>query len=139
MKQNILPFKIGMQYENWEFSLEPIHEDRFEGFDSFLYLEELICNFTLLEYLELLFNLDILKVVVYVLSLETEEKHRQLRNVLEESFGHKYFFKSYNSTIESLKISGNIEIWIVQKPIHLRVEVSYGSFKDLKKIYSKLI
>ena len=73
MKQKLLPFKIGMQYENWEFSLEPIHEERSEGFESYLYLEELICEFIFSVYLELVFNLDILKVIVYVVITETEK------------------------------------------------------------------
>ena len=128
MKQNILPFKIGMQYENWEFSLEPIHEDRFEGFDSYLCVEELACEFIFPVYLELVFSLDILKVIIYVVVIDTEEKFSKLKDVLEERFRNKYF-KRYNSRIEILNISGSIEVWIVQKAIDSRVEVSYGLLK----------
>ena len=108
MKQDILPFKIGMQYENWEFSLEPINEERSEGFDSYLCFEKLLCEFILPVYLELLFSLDILKVIVYVVVIEKGEELRQLRVILEERFRHK-FFKRYNSRIEILNISESID------------------------------
>lgn len=40
MKTDALPFQLGMQYENWEFDLEPL-KDRIDGYDSYIYLKEI--------------------------------------------------------------------------------------------------
>jgi len=40
MKKDILPFHLGMEYENWEFDLEPTN-NRIEGHDSYIYIKEI--------------------------------------------------------------------------------------------------
>lgn len=64
MNFNELPFKIGMQYENWEFDLEIAPKDRIEGYDGFIFLGEIaILNIKPLQ-IELIFGLDILAAVI---------------------------------------------------------------------------
>ncbi|WP_417363322.1 hypothetical protein [Galbibacter sp.] len=59
-----LPFKIGMQYENWEFDLEIAPKDRIKGYDGFIYLGEItVLNIKPLQ-IELIFGLDILAAVI---------------------------------------------------------------------------
>ena len=59
-----LPFKIGMQYENWEFDLEIAPKDRIEGYDGFIYLGEItVLNIKPIQ-VELIFGLDILAAVI---------------------------------------------------------------------------
>ncbi len=36
MKQLNIPFKLGLQYDNWEFDLE-VTKDRVQSFDSYIY------------------------------------------------------------------------------------------------------
>lgn len=54
-----IPFKLGMQYENWEFDLERI-EDRLVGYECYLYARKFEYGEVLLERIELIFNADIL-------------------------------------------------------------------------------
>lgn len=65
MKQLNIPFKLGMQYDNWEFDLE-ITKDRVQGFDSYIYVGKMFNKF--LNYskykTELIFNLDVLEAVL---------------------------------------------------------------------------
>lgn len=59
-----LPFKIGMEYENWEFDLEISPKDRIEGYDAYVYLGEItVLNIKPLQ-IELIFGLDILAAVI---------------------------------------------------------------------------
>jgi len=41
MRKDNIPFKIGMQYENWEFNLD-ILPDRIKGLDSYLNILSII-------------------------------------------------------------------------------------------------
>ena len=40
MEANILSFQLGMEYENWEFDLEPT-DARIIGYDSYIYIKDL--------------------------------------------------------------------------------------------------
>lgn len=65
MKQLNIPFKLGMQYENWEFDLE-LKKERILGCDSYIYIGKKFNKF--LNYnkfkTELVFNLDILEAII---------------------------------------------------------------------------
>ena len=65
MKQLNIPFKLGMQYENWEFDLE-LKKERIIGCDSYIYSGKKFNKF--LDYskfkTELIFNFDILEAVI---------------------------------------------------------------------------
>lgn len=67
MKQQKIPFKLGMEYENWEFELD-LCTNRFEYFDSYKYvgtgLNKFLNKYT--DETELLFNLDILEAVIII-------------------------------------------------------------------------
>ncbi|TWP23570.1 hypothetical protein ETU10_07555 [Apibacter muscae] len=65
MKQKNIPFQLGMQYENWEFDLEPI-QDRVKGYDSYLYRGKefnYFMNYST-DKTELIFSLDRLEIVI---------------------------------------------------------------------------
>lgn len=38
MKNIYLPFQIGEEYENWEFDMEYLDEEKIKGFDGYLCL-----------------------------------------------------------------------------------------------------
>lgn len=65
MKQLNIPFKLGMQYDNWEFDLE-VTKDRIQGCDSYIYTGKKFNKF--LNYskykTELIFSFDILEAVL---------------------------------------------------------------------------
>ena len=68
MKTNILPFQLGMEYENWEFDLEPIN-DRIKGYDSYSYIKDNSIPGVKLKNVELIFYWEILVAII----LEFEE------------------------------------------------------------------
>ena len=74
MKNNKLPFQIGKQYENWEFDLEPTEKERILGFDSYIYIRELLFLGVIPRYVELIFSWDILKVVIFTVDFKTKQE-----------------------------------------------------------------
>lgn len=64
MDKNILPFKIGEQYEKWEFSLEPQDKISVGGLDCYSYFKKLNFQKTTPDKIELFFSLDILELVL---------------------------------------------------------------------------
>ena len=63
-----VPFKIGMQYENWEFDLEPIETTKY--YDKYEYIKGDITSIFYLDIknIFLYFNLDILYKVELMLT-----------------------------------------------------------------------
>lgn len=137
MKQNILPFKIGKQYEEWEFDLEPLNKDRGLGLDSYLYLKKLLCMGFSPIYIELVFSFDILKIVIFVLDIIAGVKLDKFKAMLEVSIGYKKLPKGNDSVVDIFIVDKGIELWIVKMAINSSVEVAYGSSTDLKKIYGE--
>ncbi len=66
MKTDFIPFQIGMQYENWEFDLEPISSSR--TYDKYQYIKnDITILFDIeIQHIYLYFNLDILNLVEIV-------------------------------------------------------------------------
>ena len=72
MKTDILPFPIGMEYEDLEFNLEVL-PDRIKGYDSYIYVEKEVKNFlnNPTDKIELIFHWEIL--VAIIISVEYNE------------------------------------------------------------------
>jgi hypothetical protein len=60
----IFPFKIGSEYELYEFDLEVIEIERTKGLDSYLYLREIEFLGSKAKQVELIFSIDILQIVI---------------------------------------------------------------------------
>jgi len=80
MKKDKIPFKIGMQYENWEFNLD-ILPDRIKGLDSYLNIDESLNSFLNVhtDKTELIFSLDILECVILTFKDRTQAFHKELK------------------------------------------------------------
>jgi len=63
MNSDILPFQLGMQYENWEFDLEPI-DSRIKGYDSYIYIKEITVLGIKPRKIELVFYWEILVTII---------------------------------------------------------------------------
>ena len=84
-----MPFQIGMQYENWEFDLEPI--DTETSYDKYRYFKDDIIDLFDLEGISiyLYFYMDILfKVEVIFDSRYSEDEFIRLGEKLELKFGN---------------------------------------------------
>lgn len=79
MKTDILPFPIGMEYEDLEFDLE-ILPDRIKGHDSYIYVGKDLKNF--LNYytdkIELIFCWEILVAIIISLEYSETDLHLDL-------------------------------------------------------------
>ncbi|SMC33674.1 hypothetical protein [Moheibacter sediminis] len=100
MKKPFLPFELGMEYENWEFELEPINQ-RINGCDSYNYFGKIEIFGIKPVRIELIFYWDILVAVIVQINKRDLEKTEKL---IEFKFIQvKYYFylsiKKINSQI----------------------------------------
>ena len=135
MKNQLLPFQIGEEYENWEFDLEPSDIERILGFDSYFYIRELYFLGIIPRYTELVFCWDILKVVILTIDFETKEQLELFRDILDLNFGKRTQFENEYLQAEIYKIARHTELRLVYIPDGYRIEISYGNNKYLKEIY----
>jgi len=83
MKKDKIPFKIGMQYENWEFNLD-ILPDRIKGLDSYLNIDQSLNTFLNVhtDKTELIFSLDILEGVIITFEDRTLFFYKELKEMI---------------------------------------------------------
>lgn len=124
MKQLNIPFKLGMQYDNWEFDLE-VTKDRLQRCDSYIYIGEKFNKF--LNYhknkTELIFNLDTLEAI-----LISFENSNLGYNELYEIVNLKLNCFSENLDYEEIKtcrfVTKSNEVWILENTSDLYLVVS---------------
>ena len=136
MKKDKLPFKIGKHYENWEFDLEPIEKERIIGFDSYIYIRELLFLGVIPRYVELIFSWDILKVVLFTVDFKTKQYLELYKDSLDLEFRKSNQFYIKHQLIERFELAKSIELWLVNLPNNYRVEILYGEPKYLRDIYT---
>lgn len=124
MKQLNIPFKLGMQYDNWEFDLE-VTKDRIECCDSYNYTGKKFNKFlNYSKYItELIFNLDILEAVL--ISFENSNSDY---NELSEIVNLK--LNCFSETLENNEVkicrfvTKSNEVWILKTTSNLYLLVS---------------
>lgn len=79
MKSDILPFQIGLKYEDLEFDLEVL-TDRIKGYDSYIFVGKGIKKFlnNSTDKLELVFYWDVLALVIISLNCKVTGLHFDL-------------------------------------------------------------
>ena len=132
MKKDKLPFKIGKHYENWEFDLEPIEKERIIGFDSCIYIRELLFLGVIPRYVELIFSWDILKVVIFTVDFKTKQEIYLFKDSLDIEFRKS---NKSNLIVDKYELANSIELWLVNLQDNYRVKISYGDTKYLRNIY----
>ena len=77
MKQLKIPFKLGMQYDNWEFDLEVLDYERIPLYDSYLYVGKIkkFLNISP-QKTELIFHWDVLEIVILTF-IDLEDSTKQ--------------------------------------------------------------
>lgn len=101
MKQNKLPFKLNMPYEELEFDLEVIN-NRFVGYDSYKYLKEVVIFNIPVKNVELIFYWEILKIIILEFENSDMEKVFKLQ-IQGYSKLNNYYIRT-NDNINSLKL-----------------------------------
>ena len=79
MKTDILPFLIGMEYEDLEFDLEVL-PDRIKGYDSYIFVGKEVKNFLNYptEKIELVFHWEILVAIIISVEYSETDLHLDL-------------------------------------------------------------
>lgn len=132
MKQLNIPFKLGMQYDNWEFDLE-VTKDRIEGCDSYIYIGKEFNKF--LNYstdkTELLFSLDVLELVLITLNTNSF-----LNSLLNKNVNYN-ILKIKHTSILTIKIGQSIN-WIFEYRNKTKIIIGRDS-KIIYQIYLSLL
>ncbi|HRE78466.1 MAG TPA: hypothetical protein PLL09_11660 [Flavobacterium sp.] len=137
MNQLNIPFKLGMQYDTWEFDLELAH-DRLQGCDSYIYIGKKFNKF--LNYhkykTELIFNLDTLEAIL--ISFDNSNSDY---NELSEIVNLKLNCFSENLDYEEIKICRFVtktnEVWVIKNNSKLYLLVSNSRYS--KNIINTLL
>lgn len=93
MKQLNTPFKLGMQYDNWEFDLE-VTQDRIEHYDSYKYVGKQLNKFLNIctDEIELLFSLDILEAVIITYKDKDSQFYKSINLITTRNKEAKHHF-----------------------------------------------
>lgn len=105
MKNNKLPFKLNMPYEEFEFDLEVI-KDRFVGYDSYKYLKEVIIFNVLVKSVELIFYWEVLTAILLEFENSDIDKVFKLQ-IQGYSKLNNYYIKT-NDNINILKLRSSL-------------------------------
>jgi len=92
MKTDILPFHLGMQYENWEFDLELI-KNRIKGYDSYIYIKEITVFGIKPRKIELIFYWELLVTIILDFNASDLPGVQKLSMIGYRQVNH-YFYKS---------------------------------------------
>ena len=129
MEKENLPFLLGLDYEQWEFSLEVLDKEDILGMDNYLYLEDISFLGAVPKSVEMLFSLDILQVVRIIYEFDNQKELNKFYKGLAEYFKNniKLLYKD-----KMAYLIEDIEIWIIPKSDC--IEVVYGYYKHLIKL-----
>lgn len=130
MKQLNIPFKLGMQYDNWEFDLE-VTKDRIEGCDSYIYVGKKFNKF--LNYstdkAELLFRLDVLEAVILRFTYRNIKFYYELLKAINKSTRSKV---NYHNNYTAYLVSNNL-IHIFYSESNSTIILIYGKIRFIQK------
>jgi len=116
MKTDILPFPIGLEYEDLEFDLEVL-PDRIKEYDSYIYVGKEVKNF--LNYptdkIELIFHWEILVAIIMSVEYNEADLHLELFKYLtlvEKKGNHTFYTNNEISliTVENMVIYGRPDV-----------------------------
>lgn len=128
MKQLNIPFKLGMQYDNWEFDLE-VAKDRVQGFDSYIYIGKKFNKF--LNYskykTELIFNLDVLEAVLISFESSNSE-YNELSEIVNLKLNCLCETLENNEVEICRFVTKSNEVWILKTKSNLYVLVCKNKY-----------
>ena len=130
----ILPFAIGADYEIWEYQLE-IKEDKLKNYESYIYLGKIDFYSKQTDNIELIFNYDILELVILTYEKLKKEDLENLKDLIISKFGESKPLTYKSSTIEIYTLDGELELWFIPNPSDYTLEIGYGNSKILKELY----
>lgn len=109
MKTDILPFPIGMEYEDLEFDLEVL-PDRIKGYDSYIYVGKDLKNFlnNPTDKIELIFHWEILVAIIISVEYCEADLHLDLLKYLIILGKKKNYTFYINDEISLITVDNNV-------------------------------
>lgn len=138
MKNKFLPFQIGEEYENWEFDLEPMSNEKIPGYDSYLYLWIKPFMHIIANRMELIFQLDILQAVKLDIEPITSIEIDELVNLMLMCFGPYNENVQEESTALIYTLNNSIALWLIYYPLDNRAMIAYGKDDLMLQLFSGL-
>ena len=137
MKKDQLPFKIGEDYEKWEFDLEVCIYDKIKGFDSYIYLK----NFNFLEITplqtELVFFFDVLELVIMTINTKDHREMGKLIGLMTKTFGDYMEHEQEYLSACIYKLKDSNQIWLIYEPLEDKTYLIYGNPKLIIQLFWK--
>ena len=137
MKKDQLPFKIGEDYENWEFDLEVCINDKIKGFDSYIYLK----NFKFLDITplqtELMFFFDILELVIMTIKTKDDREMENLIDLMTKTFGDYIEHEQEYLSACIYNLEDSNVLLLIYKRFEAKTYIAYGSSKLIIQLFSK--
>ena len=137
MKKDQLPFKIGEDYEKWEFDLEVCIYDKIKGFDSYIYLK----NFNFLEITplqtELVFFFDVLELVIMTINTKDHREMGKLIGLMTKTFGVYIEHEQEYLSACIYKLEDSNQIWLIYEPLEDKTYLTYGNPKLIIQLFWK--
>lgn len=128
-----LPFAIGADYEIWEYQLE-IKEVKLKNYDSYIYFGNIDFYSTQTDNIELIFNYDILELVILTYEKLKKEDLETFKDLIISKLGESKPLTYKSSTIEIYTLDGELELWFIHNPSEYTLEIRYGNKKLLREI-----
>lgn len=129
-----LPFTIGGDYEFWEFQLE-IKEDKLKNYDSYRYLGTVDIFSLVTNHVELIFNYDILELVILTYQKVKKDDFIRLQNLIIYRLGEGKPLKNKNLEIDIYLLDGEYELWLSHNTHKNEFQIAYGNCDILKELY----
>ena len=137
MRKDKLPFKIGKDYENWEFDLEVCINDKIKGFDSYIYLK----NFKFLDITplqtELMFFFDILELVIMTIKTKDDREMENLIDLMTKTFGDYIEHEQEYLSACIYNLEDSNVLLLIYKRFEAKTYIAYGSSKLIIQLFSK--
>lgn len=128
MEELNIPFKLGMQYDNWEFDLEIVN-DRVVGCDSYIYIGKKFNKFLnySIDKTELIFNFDILEAVLITIKNSSSDfsELSEILNLKLNCFSENF----KNNEIKIYKfVTKSDEVWVLKNTSNLYLLTSKSRY-----------
>lgn len=122
MEPDILPFQIGLEYEDLEFDLE-ILPDRIAGYDSYIFVGKELKNFlnNPTKKIELIFSWDIMTVVIISLDSKETGVHLHLSKYFNLVEKNENYISCTNNEISIIALDGLV---VYGKPTEVSIILS---------------
>ena len=138
MKKDQLPFRIGEDYETWEFDLIVLNYETIPFYDSYLYVGEVKKFLNILpDKTELIFSLDILELVIMTITTEDHREMEKLIDLMTKTFGDYIEHEQEYLSACIYKLEDSNQIWLIYSPLEDITYLAYGSPKLINHIFWK--